>query len=168
MSRSYHPLAPLNPSAPEEKKKDNCQEVNTLKNAGDCASWTAPCPDGRGNQNAAYRVLQPPSFIAFCSVIKKLHRLQLHTENVIHPVSKYRALHPSRPKRAAEAEARLSLRGAVCEAPSLPGLFPFFLNTGDRTLFVLRRRGGEFCAVGVTRGAAGEQPVMPSFPMVLV
>lgn len=142
LSRSCHPSAPLSPSAPKGKKKDSCQEGSALKDAGDCTSWTALCPDGRGNQSAAHRALQPPGFNAFCPVIKKLHRLQLNTENMIHPVSQHRALHPSRPKRAAEAEARRSLRGAVCEAPSLPGLPPFFLNTGDRTLFVLRRRGG--------------------------
>lgn len=81
-------------------------------------------------------------FDAFCPVIEKLHRLQLNMENMIRPVAKHRPLHPSRPKRAAEAGARRSLRGAACQAPSLPGLFPFLLRTGDGISFVLRRPGG--------------------------
>lgn len=145
LSRNYHLSAPLSPDAPEGKKKDSCQEVSALKNARDAQGGAA---GWRCVLTAEETRTQPTehcsrlSFNAFCPVIKKLHRLQLNTENMIHPVSKLRPLHPSRPKRAAEAEARRSLQGGLCEAPSLPGLSPFFLNTGDRTLFVLRRHGG--------------------------
>lgn len=166
LSRNYHLSAPLSPDAPEGKKKDSCQEVSALKNARDAQGGAA---GWRCVLTAEETRTQPTehcsrlSFNAFCPVIKKLHRLQLNTENMIHPVSKLRPLHPSRPKRAAEAEARRSLQGGLCEAPSLPGLSPFFLNTGDRTLFVLRRHGGggKFRLVGVTGGAAGELPVAP-------
>lgn len=147
LSRSYHLPAPLSPAAPKGKKKDSCQDVSVPKNAGDAqggaAGWhcVLTAEETRMQPTECCSLL---GFNPFCPVIKKLQRLQRNMENMIHPVSKHRSLHPSRPKRAAEAEARRSLRGAVCEPPSLPGLSPFFLNTGDRTLFVLGRRGGSF------------------------
>lgn len=128
LRRSYRLSAPLSPAAAGGRKQASCQEASALEKAEDCTrrgSWMAPRSDGRGNQKAAHRALQSRGFNAFCPVIKKSHRLQLNTENMIHPVCRHRPLHPSRPKRAAEAEARRSLRGSVCGAPSAPGLSPF-------------------------------------------
>lgn len=131
LSRSYHLSAPLSPAAAEGKRKGSCQEVSALKDVGDtqggAAGWlcvlmaeeTRPQPTEHCSRLG---------FNAFCPVIKKLHRLQLNMENMIHPVSKHRALHPSRPRRAAEAEARRTLRGTVCKAPALPALSPFLLR----------------------------------------
>lgn len=122
---SQHPWALL---LQGEGRKSAAKRWVPWRRPGICTrrgSWMAPRPDGRGNQKAAHRALQSRAFNAFCPVIKKLHRLQLNTENMIHPVGRHRPLHPSRPKRAAEAEARRSLRGAVCGASSVPGLSPF-------------------------------------------
>lgn len=101
-------LSALEPScrkadAPKGENKGNCQDTSIW-----CTRRRQPSLHhflmAEENQNAAHRVLLPHSswgFNAFCPVIKKLHRLQLNMENMIHPVSRAQFLHSSSLKRAA-------------------------------------------------------------------
>lgn len=149
-----------------------CRKADTPKgeNKGSCQDTSMWCTRRRQpslhhflmaekNQNAAHRVLLPHSswgFNAFCPVIKKLHRLELNMENMIHPVSRASVPPFIKPEtcgllsatalllqRLRQSESRRCLWGAVCLAPSPPYWFPFFLNTDDRILYMLRWHGGK-------------------------